>query len=151
MPAETQLLYNLREFLIAEGIVRRPSVDVAGRYPMWLDPRSGVPAPGEGSAPVEIDNDVVLGAFQVTGIARAAYDASHLRTDAVDIWIRAKTSPLAYDLEERLYELLADRRQFMLGALIILESRQFRALQRLGSDENGYTFTTQYTFERPVS
>jgi hypothetical protein len=149
MPAETQLLFNLREFLILHGIARKPSV-AGGGHPLWLDPRDGVPAPGEGTHAVEIDNDVVLGAFQVSGFPRAPYDATHLRTDAVDIWIRSRIAPLAYDVEEALQDVLSDKRQYMLGALIILESRIFRGLQRLGSDENGFIFTTQYSFERPT-
>lgn len=148
MPAATHLLPNLRDFLIAQGIVRKPSVAGAA-YPLWIDPRNGVPAPGEGSAAVEIDQSVVLGAFQVSGFPRAPYDATHLRTDAVDIWIRSKTAPLAYDVDDEIREVLSDKRQYSLGALIIVESRLFRPLQRLGSDENGYTFTTQYSFERP--
>lgn len=144
-----QLLPNLREFLADAGIARAPSAAAADDvYPLWLDPRAGVPAPGEKSG-VEDDPDVVLGAFVVSGIPRAPYDATHLRTDAVDIWIRARLAPFAYDVDDRLRLVLSDKRAYTLGTLTILESLLFRPLQRLGSDANGYTFTTQYTFERP--
>lgn len=148
--AQTQLLPNLRAYLTVAGIGRAPgTVDARdGVYPLWLDPRGGVPAPGE-KAGAEDDPNVVLGAFQVSGIARAAYDASYLRTDAVDIWVRARLAPFAYDVDDRLRDVLSDKRAYSLGVLTILESHLFRPLQLLSSDANGYTFTTQYTFERP--
>lgn len=147
--AQTQLLPNLRVFLADAGIARAPGTAAPDDvYPLWLDPRGGVPAPGE-KAGVEDDPDVVLGAFVVSGIPRAPYDATHLRTDAVDIWIRVRLAPFAYDVDDRIRDVLSDKRAYSLGVLTILESRLFRPLQRLGSDANGYTFTTQYTFERP--
>lgn len=142
----TQLLYNLRSALNAAGISRTPTVGGTA-YPLWIDPRNGVPAPGEGK-PSETNADCVLGAFQVSGIPRGSYEDEFLRIDAVDIWVRARIAPIAYDVDERIHAVLGDKRAYTLGVLPILESKLFRPLQRLGSDEDGYVFTTQYTFER---
>lgn len=143
------LLEHLRDYLIAEGIARKPAVAGAG-HPLWLDPRHGVPAPGEGDSAVEIDADVVLGAFQVSGIPRGPYADSVLRTDAVDLWIRSRISPLAYGVDDALRQALVDRRAWDMAGMTIVESSLFRPLQRLGSDDDGYVFTSQYLFERRV-
>lgn len=144
-----ELLPHLRDYLIAEGLVRKPSV--AGAVPpLWLDPRNGVPAPGEGNAATEIDADVVLGAFQVTGFPKPPYEASVLRMDAVDVWIRARMAPFAYRTADPIVEALGDKRQFDLAGLTIVECLLFRPLQRLGSDEHSFDFTMQFTFERYV-
>ena len=146
MPIEHHLLPNVRAFLVDAGLVREP--DVAGALPpLWLDPRDGVPAPGEGK-PVEIGDPLVIGAFQVMGIPRTVEDAKWLRTDAVDFVLRARKSPQVFEFDEALRSVLVSQRAFMLGSLEIVESQLFRPLQKLGSDSNGFIYTTQYTFER---
>lgn len=142
-----ELLPHLRDYLIAQGLVRKPSTAGAA-HPLWLDPRDGVPAPGEGASAVERDADVVLGAFQVSGIPKPPYEASVLRTDAVDIWIRSRIAPLAYQTADPIIAAIGDQRQFDLAGLTIVECLLFRPLQRLGSDENSFDFTMQFTFER---
>ncbi len=142
-----ELLPYVRDFLIAQGIVRKPSV-AGDDPPLWLDPRSGVPAPGEGENDDEIDADLVLGAYQVTGIPRAPYEQKVLRTDAVEIWVRARMAPFAYQVSDEIVEVLADKRAFDLAGLTIIECLLFRPLARLGSDENGFDFNLQFTFER---
>lgn len=144
-----ELLPPLRDYLIAQGIVRRPSV-AGALAPLWLDPRKGVPAPGEGTNATEKNNDVVLGAFQVSGFPRPPYEASVLRMDAVDVWIRARIAPLAYQKADAIIAALNDKRQFDMAGLTIVECLLFRPLQRLGSDENGFDFTMQFSFERFV-
>lgn len=142
-----ELLPPLRNYLIAQGIVRKPSV--AGELPpLWLDPRDGVPLPGAGENAVEIGPTAVLGAFQVSGIPRERYEQRILRTDAVDVWIRTKTAPAVHSIADALVEALADLRQWDMSGLPIIESLLFRPLQRLGSDEDSFDWTMQFTFER---
>jgi hypothetical protein len=142
-----ELLPPLRDYLIAQNLVRKPSV-AGAKPPLWLDPRDGVPEPGAGANATEIGADVVLGAFQVMGFARPPYVQQYLRTDCVDIWIRARTAPLAYQTADPIIDALADKRQFALASLTIIECLLFRPLQRLGSDENSFDFTMQFSFER---
>lgn len=141
-----ELLPHLRDYLIGLDLVRKPGTPGA-LHPLWLDPRDGVPAPGDGN-PTERDADVVYGAFQVMGIPKPPYEQRVLRTDAVDIWVRSRTAPLAYQAADPIIEALADQRQFDLAGLSIIECLLFRPLQKLGSDENGFTHTMQFTFER---
>jgi hypothetical protein len=42
---------------------------------------------------------------------------------------------------------LIDKRDFMMGGVYVVESEQWRALQRLGSDEQGYEYVVSYIFE----
>jgi hypothetical protein len=110
---------------------------------LFLDPRDGVPPPGS----VQPATDAVLAAIPTGGIpARVRED--ELRKDIVDIWLRTKTSVRARELEEEIRELLIDKTDWMMGALWIGESLQWRPLQRFSSDQDGYTYITAYIFER---
>lgn len=145
-----RLLSALRDHLVTHGVVRKPSV--AGSLPpMWLEPALGVPAPGEGDNAVEIGQDLVLGAYLTGGFAPAAY--STLRKPIVDIRIRTAKDKayLAEDVELALTPLVRDRRDWTMGTapnqMYVVESQQWRALQRLGSDAQGYEHVTAYWFE----
>jgi hypothetical protein len=141
------LLSALRSHLVAENIVRVPAVSGV-KPPMWLEPRNGAPAPGEGDSPTEIGHDAVLSAF-VTGGIPARPREVELRKDVVDIWIRVAAANLAFDIEEQLRAAIVDRVDWTMGGLHIGESLQWRSpLQRLESGPQGWTFVSSYIFER---
>lgn len=141
------LLSALRDHLVAQGIVRKPSV--AGALPpLWLEPALGTPGPGEGNNPTEIGSDLVLGAFLTGGFAPPPY-GSFLRKPIVDIRIRALKDKayLAEQIELAITKALIDRRDFTMGGLYVVECEQWRPLQRLGSDEQGYEYVVAYWWE----
>jgi hypothetical protein len=146
----THLLNAMQAELIAQGIARKPSV-AGAPPPMFLEPPLGVPAPGEGQAPM-LDANLVLGTFMVNGIAPGPLASWH-RQPIVDLRIRAARDKayLAEDIELAVTKALIDRRDFLLGTggaqLHVIECLQWRALQRLGSDEQGTEFVTSYVFE----
>jgi len=139
----SNLLEALRDHLVAAGVVRPPRAPGA-LPPMWLDPRAGAPAPGEGDA---ADAAAVLAAFPTGGIPARPYE-SFLRTDGIDVWIRAVSGPVALDLEAQLRGELVDRRDFDLATMRIVECREWRPMQRLGSDAQAYTYVCSYLFQR---
>ena len=140
------LLTPLRDYLVAQEVVRVPRV-AGDEPPLWLEPRDGVPAPGEGQNETEGGPDVVLGAFRVTGIAPRRHEG-FIRIDAVDFWLRSRTPQLAQQTHDLLRDALNDKRGWIMAGLRIEESLMFRDLQRLSSDANGWTYTTEFTFER---
>lgn len=144
--ANPRLLSALRDHLVTHGVVRKPTVP-GSLPPMWLEPALGVPAPGEGNNEVEIGEDLVLGAYLTGGFAPAAY--STLRKPIVDIRIRAAKDKayLAEDIELAITPLIRDRRDWTMGGLYVVESEQWRPLQRLGSDGQGYEHVVAYWFE----
>jgi hypothetical protein len=146
MPAP-RLLNAMREHLIAQGVVRRPSV-AAAAPPMWLEPTLGTPAPGDGDVPVEVDQYLVLGAFLTGGFAPEPYGSWH-RRPIVDVRIRAAKDEAyrAEDVELAMSKALIDRRDWTMGGLYVIESEQWRALQRLSSDAKGTEYVVAYTFE----
>lgn len=117
---------------------------------MWLEPRLGTPAPTErppGGSDTEIGPDAVVGAFLTGGFAPGPY-LSFIRTPIVDLRIRARTSLLAETLDLAISAVLIDRRDFMLGGeLYCIECEQWRALQRLGSDTQGFEYVAALWFQ----
>lgn len=134
------LLENLLTYLDGAGVVRRASDAPAAPPVLLIDPRDGVPAPAGAET-------AVLGAF-LTGGIRADPRMDELRKDIVDIWIRTKTSPRAFQLEEEIRAALIDRVDWQMGAMWIGEALQWRPLQRFDSNADGYTYITAYIFER---
>jgi len=141
----TFLLEAMREHLIAEGLVRKPTV--AGALPpLWLEPRLGTPAPGEGNNATAVSPDLVIGAEASGGVLSQRYQG-FFRFDGVEFTIRARTAPLALTFESNLRALINDVRQVMWGDLLIIESLQFRPLQPLGRDEQSYDWNTEYLIQ----
>jgi hypothetical protein len=142
----SELLDALRDELIAAGLARKPSI-AGATPPLWLEPRDGVPAPGEGDNPAAVGDPLVLAAFLTGGIPRQAY-AKMLRRDIVDIWLRARTFPDITTAEAAITAQLIDKRNWTMGtSLKIIECEQWRPLQPLERDEHGFTFTVSYWFE----
>jgi hypothetical protein len=139
------LLTHLRDHLIAEGLVRRPSVAGAAP-PMWLEPRDGVPAPGEGENATEIGPTTVVGAYLTGGIPPRPYMAM-LRRDTVDVWLRSQRAPLNFQLEVAIRTAVIDRRDWTMAGLQVVESLMWRPLQRLESGPQGYTHIFSLIFE----
>lgn len=164
MPA--RLLTALREHLTAAGLVRPPHI-LGAEAPMWLEPRLGTPAPGEGNNPTEVGADIVVGAYIAGGIAPGPFDGDR-RKPIVELRYRTRQGYMAEDLSLRVDAQIATRRfatltsagfpaditddvvpdpAFMLSGLFVLECTQVLELQRLGSDEQGFEHTVQYQFE----
>lgn len=138
----TFLLEAMRDHLITAGVVRKPAV--AGALPpLWLEPRNGTPAPGEGNSPVGVDPDLVIGA-EMSGGTVSQRHQGFFRFDGVGFTIRSRTAPLAITFESQLRALINDVRQVMWGDLLIIESLQFRPLQPLGRSEQAYDWSTEY-------
>jgi hypothetical protein len=141
------LLDYVNDYLIAQNLVRDPRV-AGSKPPLWLEPRDGVPAPGESpkNNSTEMGPDIVVGAFNAQGIATGRHNG-FMRIDAVDFWIRVRRAPLVDDFEKSLRTALHDKRGWSMTGLYVAESLVFRELQRIGADQSGWTFTTQYTFQ----
>jgi len=144
----TLLIDALRDYLLASAVVRDPR-NAGSLPPCWRTPRDGVPAPGEGEG-AAVGEDVVVGLFPAPGLARDPYDASALRTDAVDLVIRSRTAPLAIQFDDQIRSLLVDKRGWTMGGLQIVESRLVRPLDLVGSDKQAFDWVAGYTFERVV-
>lgn len=114
---------------------------------MWLEPREGVPAPGEGQNATERGTNAVLGAYVTGGIPSQPYEAM-LRKDTIDVWFRTTTAPRAFALYQALFDALADKRDWDMAGLTVIETLEFRPLQRLGSDQQAFNFVWTLLVER---
>ncbi len=145
------LLEHLREHLITAGLVRKPAA--AGALPpMWLEPRDGVKAPGEGTT-TERHPDLIVGAFMSGGVISQRHQG-FFRFDGVDIHLRARTAPIALRFESDLRAAINDRRNVDFAGLTIIECLQFRPLQSLGRDEQSFDYVTEYllqTWQQPAA
>lgn len=146
--AETTILDALEAYLNgAAALTRDPQVAVANRYPLWIEPNEGTPAPGEGATTIEKDPNLVIGAFQSPGLGAPRYE-DFIRSDGVILMIRARKAFIAHEFEFKLRDALHDKRKWQMGPLVIIESLLFRPMQRLSSDPKVVNFTTEYLFER---
>lgn len=143
----TLLIDALRDYLIAQGVVRDPRT--AGNLPpCWRSPKFGVPAPGEGEGS-EVGANAVVGLFPTTGVAREPYDASVLRTDGLDVRIRSRTAPAAIELDDAIRAKLVDKRALtLITGFQVVEVRLERPLGLVVSDEQGFDFVAGYLIER---
>ena len=144
-----RLLTALRAELVASGVVRDPRTPGA-LPPMWLSPRSGTPAPGEGAGS-ETGPTAVLAAFRSGGIPPAAA-RGHSRRTTVDVVMRVTQAPIAEDLDAQLRAVLAPaplaaRYAWAMGGLQVIESRVWRELGPLGFDEQAFSFVASFLFE----
>lgn len=145
--APEQLLPSMRQYLIDAGVTRRPK-DAGAQPPMWLDPRKGIPYPGqtEGLAANESHPSMVLAAFPATGTPSVAYEGFIVKANAT-IWYRGLNSPPVQVLHEQIRGLLHDRHDYYMNGLWISESLFFRDKQRISSDERGYVYNCEVQFE----
>jgi hypothetical protein len=140
------ILPFLRDYLVAEGIVRVPSVS-GSAPPIWLEPRMGTPAPGEGNNPTERGATIVVGAVQEPGIPPSAYE-SLKRQDIVGFTIRTLKAPDAHAFEGQLRDALIDRRNWDMAGMRIIESEVWSEIGLIVSDAQAYTYRLAYWFER---
>jgi hypothetical protein len=147
----TDLLNPLRDYLVGQGIVRKPATPAPGGNPdlppLWLEPRNGVPAPGESpnTNAIEVGPRVVVGAFESTGIAPDRHEG-FVRDQHVDFRVRAKFAPDALAIKEQIRQYLNDRRSWDMAGLHVEESLMFRDWQRLGSDDQSFDWTAEFSF-----
>ena len=143
------LLEHMRDHLAALGVVRDPRVAGAAP-PMWVDPRHGVPAPGEGQHATEIGPDAVLGAFYSGGIPPGVLDGWH-REDTVDIWIRVRTTERMPPLEKAIRDVLHPPNglnlNWTMAGLRVISSQVWRAVEPFERDDQGFTYIVAYLFE----
>lgn len=140
--------------MIAAGIARNPRVAGAAP-PVFLHPRNGTPAPGESmGAAVEVGQDAVIALFHVAGVPTPPREKFR-RVLGLDVRIRTRKAPLGIGIEQQLYDLFHDRRDYNLTVLIgavshtwrINESMQVRPLGNLGSDTSGFDFSCGFLFD----
>lgn len=149
-PTNPDLLDNLRAYLIGLGLVRDPR-DASKQgllAPLWLEPKFGVYAPGqtEGLNPGESDPNLVLGAFLATDTVPPRYEGFR-RINHVELVYRAAKPQMALFLENNIRAAINDKRGWTMGNVPVNESLLFRGLQRIGSDNLGWTFNQEYVFE----
>lgn len=139
------LLTALRDHLITAGVVRDPTISGA-LPPFWREPKLGTPAPGEGNNPTEIGTDLVIGAFLTGGFPPRPYEAM-IRKPIVDLRFRGRTVPVIENTALKIEAAVIDQRDFDMAGLHVIECLEWRPLQRLGSDEQGYEFVLALAFE----
>lgn len=144
------VLGPLRSYLVAQGLARVPKV-AGSAPPLYLQPRLGLPAPGEppprgDPAGPEVGPDVVLGLTLSGGFATGPYE-SYWRLPTVDLRLRVRRADMAQPCEQAITALLIDRRDWTMGGVHVIESLQTRPLQPLGSDAQAFDYVVGYRFQ----
>lgn len=139
------LVDRVQAYLIQQGVGRDPRV--AGPLPpVWRQPASGTPAPGEGNG-VEIGPTIVIGIISGTPFPRRRFEKDW-RRDTIDIWYRTTTWPLSCSTYATVAGLLLDKVNWTMAGLKIIESQEWRGHQLLESNTGqGFTALSSVTFE----
>jgi hypothetical protein len=140
------ILPFLRDYLVAEGIVRVPSVS-GSAPPIWLEPRLGTPAPGEGNNPTERGATVVVGAVLEPGISPDSYESFKVHEIAA-FTIRTLKAPDAHAFGAQLRAALIDKRNWDMAGMRVIESQEWSGIGLIVSDAQAYTYRVAYWFER---
>jgi hypothetical protein len=138
------LLNDLRTYLVAQGVARVPRT-AGSAPPLWLEPRNGVPAPGEGQNSTERGADAVLGVYlnPAGGIPARPFESS-MRADVIELRYRTSKASVAADLEQQVRAALIDKRDLIFGSQRVIDIEEWRALTRIGSDDQGFEFLSSY-------
>lgn len=158
MAENPDLLTHLRDFLIAESIVRDPRT--AGTDPpFWRNPPGAIGS-GEKSG-TERDAGVVVSAFLTDGVVPPPTDAPHLRRDVVTIRVRTAAGPgtgitawgskAALDFDWRLRAALVGdafgkREGWTMAGLELVSTELWRALGLVTAGDEGFDYSTGYIF-----
>jgi hypothetical protein len=139
----------LRDHLIAAGIGRDPGVPGV-LPPIWRDPQTGTPGPGEGSG-VNIGPDAVIGLYRVSGVPPRRFEGER-RTPVVQVLLRVRKAPLAESIGEQIEQAILDRRNWLMGSagngwLRVIESQQVAPLSLVTADTQSYDYRSTFSFE----
>ncbi|MBN8867513.1 MAG: hypothetical protein J0H98_08160 [Solirubrobacterales bacterium] len=122
--------------------------------PCWIEPRNGVPAPGEiseGGDDVEKGDLAVLGLWMAPGIPQEPFVASTIRHSVINIEVRVKKAPIAIDLENEIRHVLNDKVDWTMGGLHLIDSLIYREMQPLGRSNQAFTYDFAYGFHHYVT
>jgi hypothetical protein len=143
------LLPNFVAFLRDNDLARRPS-DATDQElpPVWIDPRTGVPYPGqiEGMEPEESHPNVVMAVYPSPGIPSQPFQGFY-RQDIAQLYIRARLSPLVRSTFEAIRAIIHDQRNYSLHGLQVNQSMLYRDLTRVSSDNDGFVYDCEFIFD----
>lgn len=135
-----------RSHLATEGIVRAPA-NAGPLPPMWIEPRNGVPAPGEGDKASERGGTAVTGLYLSGGITQPPKAATYVRQQNVDVWIRTSTAPAASTLADQIRHEVDDQFNWNMGGLTVIHSRVWKELQAIELTDQAFTYVIGFGFE----
>lgn len=127
------LVNEMREYLVAQGVVRRFGEDENGLPQCMRDPRDGAPEPADRTYAGATVTLVLGGAVPQPVLEEFIEEA------LVDCTVRAYLSVDAQLIQRRVRAVLDGQLNFDMGALIVERVNMFTGDQALGSDEFAYT------------
>jgi hypothetical protein len=146
MPSNKDLLGAFRQHLVDQGLVRKASVAVPGKRPVFVEPADGAPAPGEREG-VENDDVTMISLFVGGDIAGAAFEG-FIAKSTIDVRYRTHDAQEVLDLAAAVRLAIVDQWDWLMGGLRVIESREWAGVQRVGSSAaQGYDFVHKFYFE----
>lgn len=159
-PISSRVLTQARAELISAGVVRDPRVagDVDGLPPpAWIEPRGGSPDPGDKTGD-EDSTEAVVSIFRSGGFPPTFVEQRYHRQDTLDFVIATRTATKRDEIAEAMENVFLGsgdndeiKMNWQMGSLTVIQSRLWRALQPLGSDEDGFRAVISFFFETYTS
>lgn len=148
------LLTNVRDYLVAEGVGRDPRT--AGAVPpIWREPQDGAPAPGDRSG-IEDSATATISLFRTAPVSPSVLEQRYVVKPTIDVVLRTDKPPTATAIEEAIRAAFvnpagdpagAPAMNWMMGALRVIDSRVWREFQPLEHDAQAYTSVGSFYFE----
>ncbi len=148
--ADLVVIEELQTYLIAQGIGQHPNAAVSLTLPsIWTLPRDGAPLPREGeNATITLRDQVIRGAGPLEAWIDEAF---------VDVIVRARQAGAGKLLQRRIKDLIVPfdahggRKQWMMGALLVEQSREWRGDQELPQRQSVAESDRHLTYDRVAS
>ena len=136
--ADLFLVEQLREYLVAQGIVRKAE-QTGAAPPCWMNPRDGA------REPVSPDLAAVT-LVQTLAVPQPGEVQRFLEEPIVDVIVRATTDPRAQLIHRQIRGALADKELFTMGSLLVERALVWRMDQPTGQNDKTYSRTGSFRF-----
>lgn len=137
--ANLDLAEQVRAYLVTAGAVSAGESGTSTPPPCWFDPRDGAPEPPMG------DDQNAAVVTLLTGLEiPGTMNEGFIQERVLEVRVRAKTRPRAELIQRQIRGLINEKKNTLMGALLVEQALLWRGVQPIASDETSWTLTQSF-------
>lgn len=136
MPTSLIWGYEVADYLIDSGLVADGRTPAPPLPPVWVDPDEGAEAP-------EGFDEMVVTVFSGLEIP-TDWHQGFMQERAMEVRVRAKSRPEAELFMRSVRGLMEEKKHTLMGRLLVQQSKMWRGVQLLASDDQSVTLTQSF-------